>query len=191
MQVHASERHCHRDTLGHKSELRRTDSWSSLHLSLCPVQVPTLTAGLWATASAKPHDSSVHGILQARILEWGAMPSSKGSSWPWVKPSSLHLLHWQVGCLPVVPPGKPNINTLPCEKEIPSWKLLCNTGSPAWHSVMTQSGAIRGGEGGSRGTGYIYILRSLWYAYIIMTESCCYTAETNTTLLSNFLPIKK
>ena len=24
--------------------------------------------------------SSVHGILQARILEWVAMPSSKGSS---------------------------------------------------------------------------------------------------------------
>ena len=26
--------------------------------------------------------SSIHGILQARILEWVAMPSSKGSSWP-------------------------------------------------------------------------------------------------------------
>ena len=25
-------------------------------------------------------DSSVHGILQARILEWVAMPSSRGSS---------------------------------------------------------------------------------------------------------------
>ena len=25
---------------------------------------------------------SVHGILQARILEWFAMPSSRGSSWP-------------------------------------------------------------------------------------------------------------
>ena len=27
-----------------------------------------------------PPDSSVHGILQARILEWVAMPSSRGSS---------------------------------------------------------------------------------------------------------------
>ena len=26
--------------------------------------------------------SSVHGILQARILEWGAMPFSRGSSQP-------------------------------------------------------------------------------------------------------------
>ena len=27
-------------------------------------------------------DSSVHAILQARILEWVAIPSSRGSSWP-------------------------------------------------------------------------------------------------------------
>ena len=27
--------------------------------------------------------SSVHGIFQARILEWVTMPSSRGSSWPW------------------------------------------------------------------------------------------------------------
>ena len=26
--------------------------------------------------------SSVHGFLQARILEWAAIPSSRGSSWP-------------------------------------------------------------------------------------------------------------
>ena len=29
-----------------------------------------------------PTDSSVHGTLQARILEWVVMPSSKGSSQP-------------------------------------------------------------------------------------------------------------
>ena len=29
-----------------------------------------------------PPGSSVHGIFQARILEWGATPSSKGSSHP-------------------------------------------------------------------------------------------------------------
>ena len=29
-----------------------------------------------------PPGSSVHGILQAKILEWAAMPSSRGSSWP-------------------------------------------------------------------------------------------------------------
>ena len=37
--------------------------------------------------------SSVHGILQARILEWIAMPSSSGSSWPrdWTQVMSLAL----------------------------------------------------------------------------------------------------
>ena len=29
-----------------------------------------------------PPGSSVHGVFQARILEWVAMPSCRGSSWP-------------------------------------------------------------------------------------------------------------
>ena len=29
-----------------------------------------------------PMDSTVHGILQARIWEWGAIPFSRGSSQP-------------------------------------------------------------------------------------------------------------
>ena len=32
--------------------------------------------------------SLVHGILQARILEWVAISSSRGSSWPRIEPSS-------------------------------------------------------------------------------------------------------
>ena len=32
--------------------------------------------------ACSPPGSSVHGILQARILEWVVMPSSRGSSWP-------------------------------------------------------------------------------------------------------------
>ena len=37
---------------------------------------------LWDPLDCSPPGSSVHGILQARILEWFAMPSSKESSWP-------------------------------------------------------------------------------------------------------------
>ena len=33
--------------------------------------------------------SSVHGILQARTLEWVVMPSSRGSSWPRGRTTSL------------------------------------------------------------------------------------------------------
>ena len=39
-----------------------------------------------------PPDSSVHGILQARIMEWVAISFCKGFSTQRLK---LHLLHWQ------------------------------------------------------------------------------------------------
>ena len=51
--------------------------------------------------------SSVHGILQARILAWIAMPSSRGSS-----PARDCLLHWQLSSLPLGPPGKPVHNDM-------------------------------------------------------------------------------
>ena len=48
-------------------------------------------------------------ILQTRILEWVAMPSSRRSSWPRDQTHfSLRLLHWQAGSLPLALPGKPN-----------------------------------------------------------------------------------
>ena len=50
---------------------------------------------------------SVQGVLQARILEWVSMPTSRGSSLPQgSNPHLLCLLHWQVGSLPLLPPGK-------------------------------------------------------------------------------------
>ena len=43
-----------------------------------------------------PPGSSVHGIFQGRILEWIAIASSMGSSWPQELNSHLlRLLHWQ------------------------------------------------------------------------------------------------
>ena len=91
-----------------------------------------------------PLGFSVHGILQARILEWVAVSFSKESSQPrdqtqvsrivgrfftiWeqsvgcyfllqgifltqgLKPLLLCLLHWQMGSLPLVPPGKLYVN---------------------------------------------------------------------------------
>ena len=40
-----------------------------------------------------PPASPVREILQARILEWNAMPSSRGASWSRDQTSFLHLLH--------------------------------------------------------------------------------------------------
>ena len=50
--------------------------------------------------------SSVHGILQTRILEWVAMPSSRRSSQP-RSPT------WQVDSLPSEPPGIKEQNFTP------------------------------------------------------------------------------
>ena len=49
-----------------------------------------------------PSGSSVHGILQARILEWGAISYSRGSSLLRV---NLCLLHRQVDFFTTEPPG--------------------------------------------------------------------------------------
>ena len=46
---------------------------------------------LWDPMDCSPPGSSVHGILQASILECVAMPSSMGSSWPgdWTQVSCI------------------------------------------------------------------------------------------------------
>ena len=49
--------------------------------------------------------SSVHGIPQARILEW-SFPSPGDLPNPGIKLVSLGLLHWQACSLPLVPPEK-------------------------------------------------------------------------------------
>ena len=54
----------------------------------------------------KPPGSSFHGTLQARVLEWIAMPSSRGSAWPRDGPRSLTSPCWQADSWPLVPPGK-------------------------------------------------------------------------------------
>ena len=51
-----------------------------------------------------PMDYTVHGILQARILEWVAFPFSRGFSQPRVRTQVSHIAG---GFLPAEPPGKP------------------------------------------------------------------------------------
>ena len=56
-----------------------------------------------------PPGSSVHGILQARILEWVAMPSSRESSPHRDRTMSLKSPALRADSLPLVPPGKLNV----------------------------------------------------------------------------------
>ena len=103
------------------------------------VKVSQLYLTLWNPMDCSLPSSSVHGILQARILEWVAVPFSRGSSQPrdwtqvsciagglewaaisssressWLRsnPCLLCLLHWQAGHLPLVLPGKPCISDI-------------------------------------------------------------------------------
>ena len=67
--------------------------------------------------------SSVHRISQARILEWDAMPSSRGSSWP----SDRTWMCW-VSCVAggfftTEPPGKPDV-----WKDIPQMVMVAVLG---------------------------------------------------------------
>ena len=53
--------------------------------------------------------SSIHGILQARKLEWVAISFSRDLLDPGIEPRSPAL---QADALPSAPPGKPTLNTI-------------------------------------------------------------------------------
>ena len=60
---------------------------------------------------SSPPGSLVQGILQARILEWVTMPSSRGSFQPRDQTGISYIyLPQQVGSLPLAQPGKPLYN---------------------------------------------------------------------------------
>ena len=67
---------------------RGMNRWSTENLKgngtlLCVrAQLFQLCPTLWYPTDCSSPGSSVHGILQARILGWVAMPSSRWSSWP-------------------------------------------------------------------------------------------------------------
>ena len=74
------------------------------NIFLCVCLVTQSCPTLSNPADCSPPGSSVHGILQAGILEWVAMPPSRGSPLP--KDGTTCLLHEQAGSLPLAPPGK-------------------------------------------------------------------------------------
>ena len=62
--------------MGRKSEKKKKRKSEKMHR-----KKPTQPGHLVVVCS--PPDSPVHGILQARTLEWVVIPFSKGSSRPW------------------------------------------------------------------------------------------------------------
>ena len=70
--------------------------WPCLVTQLCPT--------LWDPVDYSPPGSSVHGISQARILEWVAISFPGGSSWPW---DWIGVSCLAGGFFTTEPPGKP------------------------------------------------------------------------------------
>ena len=66
-----------------------------------------VSVSLWPHGLYRPLGSSVHGILQARTLEWLLCPPPGALPNPGIEPVSLCLLHWQVGSLPCHHLGSP------------------------------------------------------------------------------------
>ena len=77
-----------------KCNMKKVKSASVSRLS-CPA--------LCDPMDCSPADSSVHGILQARILKWITIPFSRGSYRPGMEHRSLAL---QADSLPSEPPRK-------------------------------------------------------------------------------------
>ena len=82
-----------------KSKIYRAST--SLHAKLLQ-SCPTLCNPM----DYSPPGSSLHGIFLAKILEWVAMPSSRGSSWPrdWAHVS--YISYTVSGFFTTEPPGK-------------------------------------------------------------------------------------
>ena len=79
-------------------------------INISPVHAKSLQScqALCNPMDCRPPSSSVHRILQARRLEWVAIPFSRISSQPRDQTLiSLCVLHWQAGSLP---PGKPHMS---------------------------------------------------------------------------------
>ena len=84
-----------------------TEDQLPFHILLVLLSCDQLFATPWTSSLA---GSSVHGILQATILEWVAIPFSRGSSQPRDRTQVSPAL--QADSLPSEPPGKHNLNNL-------------------------------------------------------------------------------
>ena len=104
-------------SLGNKSHCLEE---AGFHMAACVLRlfsnVPMSLTLCDPTGCSLP-GSSVHGILQARILKCVALPSSRESSQPRNRTRVSCLLHWQVGPLPLAPPGKPRVSHLSVHKK--------------------------------------------------------------------------
>ena len=107
-----------------RTKLNSQNSGDELYESVFAVKTQCPDSGQWRSSCVRvlsciwlcdlmdcnPPDSSVHGILQARILEWVAISSSRGSSQTRVQTKSPVSPALQVESLAIEAPGKPHFS---------------------------------------------------------------------------------
>ena len=142
---------------GHRSTCMWQDGRSlnkELHHKDASVHVKCMRAcmlALWDPMDYHPPGSSVHEILQARILEWVAMILQGIFPTRGLSPHILRLQHWQAGSLPLVPRGKAHKTAGKChsprapnrqwwQKHLDSLKALGDLPTRSLEKLVTAAG---------------------------------------------------
>ena len=86
--------------------------------------VPSVCPTLCDAVDCSPPGSSVHGILQPRILEWDAIPSSRGSSRPRSQTCISCGSCTEVDSLPLSHQGRPRCHA--AAKSLQLYLALCD-----------------------------------------------------------------
>ena len=113
-------------------------------------RVPSRFSRVWNCdlMDCSPSGSAVHGILQARILEWVAAPSSRGSSQPRDRTHVSSKLHWKVDSLPLTSLVAQLVKSPPATQKtrFDSW-----VGKIHWRKDRLPTPVFLGFPGGSAG----------------------------------------
>ena len=88
----------------HKKKSLWSDEFQRLLVIYCCYLVTKLCPTFCDSMNCSPPGSTVHGVFQARILEWVAISFSRGSPQPRIEPASSA---WQADSLPLNHPGSP------------------------------------------------------------------------------------
>ena len=93
---------------------------------MCACSVISVVLTLCDPMNHSPPGSTVHGISQARILEWVAMPSSRGSSQPRDQTTSPAPPALQAESLPLSHQGRLSRAPTAAAKSLQSCPTLCD-----------------------------------------------------------------
>ena len=114
-------------------DVLKTQCFSYVLVVCCSV----VSDSMWPV-DCSPPGSSVHGILQARILEWVAISFSRGSSWPrdWTQSPVL----W-ADSLPSELPH--HVNFIAVKKEWKSRRALCGQRGASQIQIINQGSKFK------------------------------------------------